>query len=80
MVHPLSPPCQCSILWVFKATATQIREMSEQMLESLRIELGTSSTGLKETVVQMPKVNGVRWYEHVLRKDDGHVLRKSIGV
>ena len=36
--------CQCSILRVFKATATQIREKSEQMLESLRIELGTSST------------------------------------
>ena len=36
--------CQCSILRVFKATATQIREKSEQTLESLRIELGTSST------------------------------------
>ena len=31
--------------------------------------------GLKETVVQMAKANGVRWYGHVLRKDDGHVLR-----
>ena len=27
---------------------------------------------LKETVVQMEKVNGVRWYGHVLRNDDGH--------
>ena len=36
--------CQCSILWVFKATAIQIREKLEQRLESLRIELGTSST------------------------------------
>ena len=33
--------------------------------------------GLKETVVQMAKVNGVRWYGHVLRRDDGHVLRKA---
>ena len=32
--------------------------------------------GLKETVVQMAKTNGVRWYKHVLRRDDGHVLRK----
>ena len=32
--------------------------------------------GLKETVLQMAKANGVRWYEHVLRRDDGHVLRK----
>ena len=36
--------CHCSILRVFKVTATQIREKSEQTLESLRIELGTSST------------------------------------
>ena len=30
--------------------------------------------GLKETVyrqVQMAKANGVRWYGHVLRRDDG---------
>ena len=33
--------------------------------------------GLKETVVQMAKVNGVRWYGHVLRRDVGHVLRKA---
>ena len=32
----------------------------------------------KETVVQMAKVNGVRWYGHVLRRDDGHVLRKAL--
>ena len=34
--------------------------------------------GLKETVVQMAKANGVRWYRHVLRRDDGHVLRKAL--
>ena len=33
---------------------------------------------LKETVVQMAKANGVRWYRHVLRRDDGHVLRKAL--
>ena len=33
--------------------------------------------GLKETVVQMAKANGVRWYGHVLRRD-GHVLRKAL--
>ena len=26
----------------------------------------------------MGKANGVRWYEHVLRRDDGHVLRKVL--
>ena len=36
--------------------------------------------GLKETVVQM--AIGVRWYGHVLRKDDGHdfCFEKSTGV
>ena len=33
---------------------------------------------LKETVVHMAKANGVRWYEHVLRRDDGHILRKVL--
>ena len=33
--------------------------------------------GLKETVVQMAKANGVRWYRHVLRRDNGHVLNKA---
>ena len=34
--------------------------------------------GLKETAVQMAKANGVRWYGHVLRRDDGHVVRKAL--
>ena len=34
--------------------------------------------GLKITVVQMAKANGVRWYGHVLRRDNGHVLRKAL--
>ena len=34
--------------------------------------------GLKETVVQLAKANGVRWYDHVLRRDDGHLLRKVL--
>ena len=42
---PFTPSlCQCSILRVFKATATQIREKSEQTLVLLRIELGTFRT------------------------------------
>ena len=28
----------------------------------------------------MVKANGVRWYEHVLRRDDGHILRKALEV
>ena len=34
--------------------------------------------GLKETVVQIAKMNGVRLVRHVLRRDDGHVLSKAL--
>ena len=34
--------------------------------------------GLEESVVQMAKANAVRWYGHVLRSDDGHVLRRAL--
>ena len=29
-------------------------------------------------MIQIAKVNGVRWYRHVLRRDDGHILRKAL--
>ena len=29
-------------------------------------------------MVQMAKANRVRWYGHVLRRDDGHVLRRTL--
>ena len=32
---------------------------------------------MKERVVQMAKANRMRWYGHVLRRDDGHVLRNA---
>ena len=34
--------------------------------------------GVKETMVQMAKASEVRWYGHVLRRDDRHVLRKAL--
>ena len=29
-------------------------------------------------MIQIAKANGVRLYRHVLRRDDGHVLRKAL--
>ena len=46
--------------------------------EKKRTEDLMEMVGLKETVVQMAKANGVRWYGHVLKRDDGHVLRKAL--
>ena len=49
-----------------------------KLIEKKRTEDLIEMLGLKETAVQMAKVNGVRWYGHVLRRDDGHVLRKVL--
>ena len=48
------------------------------LMEKKRTEDLMEMLGLKDTVVQMAKANGVRWYGHVLRRDDGHVLRKAL--
>ena len=49
------------------------------LMERKRTEDLMEMLGLKETVVQMAKASGVSWYRHVLRRDDGHVLRKALG-
>ena len=48
------------------------------MMEKKRSEDLMEMLGLKEAFVQMAKANGVRWYRHVLRRNDGHVLRKAL--
>ena len=35
---------------------------------------------LKETVDQLATVNGVKWYGHVLRRDDDSVLRAALDL
>ena len=49
-----------------------------KLMEKRRTEDLMEMLGSKETVVQMAKANEVRWYWHVLRRDDGHVLRKAL--
>ena len=34
--------------------------------------------GLKETLDRMAKANGVRWYEHLIRRDDDNILKKTM--
>ena len=43
-----------------------------KLMEKKRTEDLMEMLGLKETA------NGVRWYRHVLRRDDGHPLRKVL--
>ena len=35
--------------------------------------------GLKDTLNGLPRASEVRWYGHVLRRDNGDVLRKALG-
>ena len=34
--------------------------------------------GLSETIDQLAMANSVRWYGHVSRREDGHVLRRAL--
>ena len=36
--------------------------------------------GLKETIDRLATINGVRWYGHVLRRDDNSVLRVAMDL
>ena len=45
------------------------RKNTEDLMDSL---------GLKETVDKLAKANGVRWYGHVLRREEDDVLRKAL--
>ena len=34
--------------------------------------------GLMETIDQLTMANSVHWYCHVLRREDGHILRRAL--
>ena len=53
---------------------TMVRAMCSAKLMEKNKNFLMEMLELKESVVQMVKVNRVRWYRHVLRRDDGHVL------
>ena len=35
--------------------------------------------GKKETIDQLAMANNVRWFGHVMRREDGHVMRREDG-
>ena len=62
-----------------RAERAMVRAMcGAKLIKKKRTEDLMEILGLKETVVKMAKANGMRWYGHVLRRDDGHVLRKAL--
>ena len=62
-----------------KTERAMVRAMcGAKLMEKKRTKDLMEMLGLKETVVQMAKTNGVRWYVHILRRDDRHILRKAL--
>ena len=45
------------------------RKNTEELMEML---------GLKKTLDRMAKANGVRWYGHVIRREDDNILKKAM--
>ena len=45
------------------------RKNTEELMETL---------GLKKTLDRMAKANGVRWYGHVIRREDDNILKKAM--
>ena len=47
---------------------------SQEIVDRKTTEEQMDMLGLKETIDRLATVNGVRWYGHVLRRDDVSVL------
>ena len=55
-----------------------VRSMCGVKLVNRKMEDLMEMLGLKETLDRMAKANGVRWYGHVIRRDDDNILKKSM--
>ena len=49
-----------------------------KIIEKRRSQELMSLLCLKDTLDGLAKASGVRWYEHVLRRDNGDVLRRAL--
>ena len=77
-----------SEIWCLRETEVAILRRTERaMVRSMcRVKLVDRKemeelmeiVGLKETLDRMAKANGVRWYGHVIRRDDDNILKKAM--
>ena len=55
-----------------------VRSMSGvKLVDGKKMEDLMEMLGLKETLDRMAKASGVRWYGHVIRRDDDNILKKA---
>ena len=49
-----------------------------KLMDKKNTEESIVMLGLKETKDKLAKANGVRWYGHVLRREEDDILRKAL--
>ena len=74
--------------WCFRESETGILRRTERAMvrpmcgvkleDRKNMEELMEMLGLKETLDRMAKANGVRWYEHVIRRDDDNIVKKAM--
>ena len=58
-----------------------VRAMCDQkVVDRKTTEEQMDMLGLKETIDRLATANGVRWYGHVLRRDDDSVLKIALNL
>ena len=64
---------------ILRIERSKVREMCGIQLNDIKRSMDLIfMLGLKETMDQLDMANSVRWYGHVLRREDGHVLRRAL--
>ena len=54
--------------------------LGQKVVDRKTAEQHTDILGLKETIDRLTTANEVRWYRHVLRRDDDSVLRVALSL
>ena len=69
-------------VWCLKESEIWILRRAERSMVSamcgVQLKDRERSTDLKEAIDLLSLVNSVRWYGHVLKREDGHVFRKAL--
>ena len=74
--------------WCFRGTEMSILRRTERamvrsmcgvkLVDRKNMEELMEMLGLKEMLDRMAKANRVRWYGHVIRRNDGNILKKAM--
>ena len=65
---------------IFKLFSMVRAMCGQKIVDRKTTEEQMDMLGLKETIDRLATANGVRWYGHVLRRDDDSVLRVALNL